>query len=37
MFVSVCEATCPRLSPVIYAADPPRRAIALAMRSMNRR
>ena len=34
---SVCEATCPRLSPVTSASAPARRASASAMRSIMRR
>ena len=37
MFSSVCDATCPRLSPVTSTVAPERSASALAIRSMKRR
>ena len=37
MFSSVCEATCPRLSPVTSTVACERSASALAIRSMKRR
>ena len=36
-FGSVCDATCPRLSPVTSASAPVARAIASAMRNIIRR